>query len=50
MSLSSHMFDHKISVFSSDLRVCLSFSTDGIVFFSIWYDAMFWFYEKNFSI
>ena len=40
MGLSSHMFDHKISVFSSNLRACLGFSWDGNVFFSVWYDAM----------
>lgn len=47
MSLSSHMFDHKISVFSSNLRACLGFSWDGNVFFSVWYDAMCCFQEKN---
>ena len=33
IGLSGHMFDHKISVFSSDLRAYLGFSWDGIVFF-----------------
>lgn len=38
----------KVGLYTThQLYLCLSFSGDGIVFFSVWYDATFWFWEKN---